>query len=106
MSPTIVSVAVKENFYILSAFVIERHAISDRHAFDFESLKEPTKDEVSFLLRYFKDADGLDRVRLGDLNVKYLRTDAARKMPIVAKRLLTDGKSIFSEIVSFENIVP
>ena len=82
--------------------LIERHAISDRHAFDLESLKEPTKDEVGFLLRYFKDADGLDRVRLGDLNVKYLRTNAARKMPIVAQKLLAEGKTIFREMVSFE----
>ena len=71
--------------------LIERHAISDTKAFSLEAINEGTREEVRFLLRYFKDADGLDRVRLGDLNVDYLRTDIARKMPLVAQKLLKSG---------------
>lgn len=47
------------------------------------------------MLSYFKDADGLDRVRLGDLNVDYLRTDIAKKMPLIAQRLLKSGGENF-----------
>ena len=68
--------------------LIERHAISDPRAFSLETINEGMRKEVRFLLRYFKDADGLDRVRLGDLNVDYLRTGIARKMPLVAQKLL------------------
>jgi hypothetical protein len=41
-----------------------------------------------------KDADGLDRVRLGDLNPRYLRTPQARTMVAFAQRLYeeTDGR--------------
>jgi hypothetical protein len=41
-----------------------------------------------------KDADGLDRVRLGDLRPKYLRTPQARTMVAFAERLYqeTDGR--------------
>lgn len=38
-------------------------------------------------LKVLKDADGLDRVRLGDLNVAYLRTDAAKGLVDVATKL-------------------
>jgi hypothetical protein len=36
-------------------------------------------DQVSFMSR-LKDADGLDRVRLGDLDARYLRNPEAREM--------------------------
>lgn len=39
------------------------------------------------LLELLKDADGLDRVRLGDLDPRYLRTPAARTMVEFAERL-------------------
>ena len=32
-------------------------------------------DRARYLSKLFKDADALDRVRLGDLNEKYLRND-------------------------------
>ena len=73
--------------------LIERHAISDKKAFSFETLDEAKRDEVQFLLRYFKDADGLDRVRLGDLNAKYLRTDTAKRLTLVAQQILEHSKS-------------
>ena len=38
-------------------------------------------------LKVMKDADGLDRVRLGDLNESYLRTDAAKSMVDIAQKL-------------------
>lgn len=48
-------------------------------------------------LQVLKDADGLDRVRLGDLNESYLRTDAARTLINTAQQLydlsIMDDKS-------------
>ena len=38
-------------------------------------------------LQVLKDADGLDRVRLGDLNPSYLRTKAAMQLIETARRL-------------------
>jgi len=35
----------------------------------------------------FKDADGLDRVRLGDLNPDYLRTASAPRLLLVAHQI-------------------
>ena len=43
--------------------------------------------EMTVELRVLKDADGLDRVRLGDLNPSYLRTDAARELIETARKL-------------------
>ena len=46
------------------------------------------------LIELLKDADGLDRVRLGDLDPRYLRTREARGMVPFAERLYeeTDGR--------------
>lgn len=42
-------------------------------------------------LQVLKDADGLDRVRLGDLDSSYLRTAPARELIDVAKRLYDES---------------
>lgn len=42
---------------------------------------------MSTELQVLKDADGLDRVRLGDLDPSYLRTEPARELIDVARRL-------------------
>ena len=73
--------------------LIERHAIDDTLAFSLEMVAEDIRSEVRFLLSYFKDADNLDRVRIYDLNVDYLRTDIARQMTLVAQQLLVVGVS-------------
>jgi hypothetical protein len=46
------------------------------------------------LTSLLKDADGLDRVRLGDLDPRYLRNPEAREMVAFAERLFnqTDGR--------------
>jgi len=75
--------------------LIERHAIDDTLAFSLDTVTEGICDEIRFLLRYFKDADNLDRVRIHDLNVDYIRTDIARQMPLVAQQLFVG----FSEIM-------
>lgn len=50
----------------------------------------PPDDEAPFMtteLKVLKDADALDRVRLGDLNPNYLRTDAAKSLIDLAQQL-------------------
>jgi hypothetical protein len=52
---------------------------------------EPSPDHPHRgLIRFLKDADGLDRVRLGDLDPDYLRHAEARGMIRLAQRLYGD----------------
>ncbi|MBP2626032.1 MAG: metal dependent phosphohydrolase [Firmicutes bacterium] len=80
--------------------LIERHAIDDSLAFSLETVAEDIRDEVRLLLRYFKDSDNLDRVRIHDLNVDYLRTEIARQMPLVAQQLLEEFSGIIQKMGS------
>lgn len=57
--------------------------------------KEVSRDHAHWpLIALLKDADGLDRVRLGDLDARYLRNPVAKRMVPFAQRLfdLTDRK--------------
>lgn len=74
-------------------YIITEHCISDEIA--FENIKKyniKNKKRAIKLLKIFKDADGLDRVRLGDLDVRYLRTDYSIKLSGIAKQLLAGIK--------------
>lgn len=52
---------------------------------------EPERGERHYrLMALLKDADGLDRVRLGDLRSDWLRHDEARTMVDFAQRLFTE----------------
>lgn len=55
--------------------------------------KLPDDPGALVLYRLFKDADGLDRFRLGPdgLDVRYLRTEEAGELVEFSKRLLRDG---------------
>jgi hypothetical protein len=55
--------------YATVKYIIETHYIDDREAFDLVKdygLKQPERGKR--LLMFFKDSDGLDRVRIHDLN--------------------------------------
>lgn len=45
-------------------------------------------------LQVLKDADALDRVRLGDLDIRYLRTEAAQSLVSVAEELFSAYENI------------
>jgi hypothetical protein len=49
------------------------------------SLQEP--DRAQKLLMFFKDADGLDRVRINDLNPAMLRLCVSKEIVAVAEEL-------------------
>lgn len=66
-------------------FIIKNHSLSDEvglknlEASDFKS-----KAALKHLLFIFKDADNLDRVRINDLNLKYLRNEEAKELTLIA----------------------
>ncbi len=70
-------------------FIVENHCVSDaqaREALPNYNLKYP--NEVLALYAIFKDADGLDRIRIDDLDVKQLRSVSAHRLLLVARQLL------------------
>lgn len=72
-------------------FLIENHCISDgkaKTALEQSDWDEEKKAYVWRLFKIFKDADGLDRVRLGDLDSNYLRTEAGKRRVFIAHSYL------------------
>lgn len=69
-------------------FIVENHDLSDSKA--YQRVDRYALEDVERTLRVyqtFKDADGLDRVRLGDLNPDYLRTPSAHRLLLAAHQL-------------------
>ena len=73
------------------SFLMHYHCIEDTEAFSALSkrdMSEKGKKTARKLYKLFKDADGLDRVRLGDLDISYLRTPKAKELIVFATDLL------------------
>lgn len=69
-------------------FIVENHAIPDRSAYQkLDRYHLGDAERTLRLYHAFKDADGLDRVRLGDLNPDYLRTASAQRLLVAAHQL-------------------
>ena len=69
-------------------FLIQNHAIPDQSA--YKKLNHYELSDIDRTLRLydaFKDADGLDRVRIKDLNPEYLRTASAHRLLLAAHQL-------------------
>lgn len=76
-------------------FLIKNHSIDDEEALKElnEFYKKPKeKERMQLLFNIIKDADGLDRVRLGrhEFDIKYLRLEHSKKMTLLA-RLIFDN---------------
>ncbi|PHI40166.1 hypothetical protein CBG46_05520 [Actinobacillus succinogenes] len=58
----------------------------------------PNTAEATFLYQIFKDADGLDRFRLGEqyFDPRYLRTDAARELTEFARALVAESETVLA----------
>lgn len=72
----------------LLKYIMENHSISDRQArqqLPHYGLANP--EESQYLFDIFKDADGLDRVRINDLDSRQLRTEGGQKLIMVARQL-------------------
>lgn len=61
----------------VALFAVTHHSGSEEHA-ESGALWTPNADATLRVFRVLKDADALDRVRLGDLDDSYLRTAAAQ----------------------------
>lgn len=67
---------------------VAAHSQPDRRMKEIvESYQPENLSRAMELAALLKDADNLDRVRLGDLKVKYLRHESARNLVGVTKRL-------------------
>lgn len=69
-------------------FLVQNHAIPDQSA--YRKINRYDLSDVERTLRLydaFKDADGLDRVRIKDLNPEYLRTRAAHRLLLLTHQL-------------------
>ncbi len=78
-------------------FIIENHCISDYEAERLvKDYRVSDPEHLVKLYLVFKDADGLDRIRINDLDVKQLRTPSAHKLLLVARELLEDTQGIVS----------
>ena len=77
-------------------FLIENHCIDDAEARKNLNRIQPSKREMVWkMLCILKDADGLDRVRLGlrALDVRYLRTKTAPSYVAAARQLVSQDLS-------------
>lgn len=91
------------HFHPESELLMRFHDIDDSKGFDRIAKQfADRKDYVSTLFRIFKDADALDRWRLGDtgLDPAFLRTETAKGMVSFSKGLVesTMDKKILDEI--------
>ncbi len=69
-------------------YIIENHCLNDKKAIDNSIHYQLTNYErAKFLILLFKDADSLDRFRLGDFDKKYLRNSSAEKLIDLAMKI-------------------
>lgn len=83
--------ALDNDDYEIASSIIKNHSIDDE-----EGIKDIMNNSNIFdkeravrLYKLFKDADALDRVRIRDFDFSYLRNNSSKKLPIVAKQLLS-----------------
>lgn len=73
----------------IARFIIENHCIDDQDAKQkLDQYISHDRERALRLYSIFKDADGLDRVRIMDLDVKQLRSPEAVSLLLVAHQLL------------------
>lgn len=78
----------------ITKFVITTHCVDDSLIStmlnDYEAIED--QERGLRLLKIFKDADALDRIRFGGLDVRYLRTKHAPALVLLAEKLVNDIK--------------
>ena len=74
---------------------VEAHSIGDKYMEDVIRKHGPADPERALrMARLLKDSDGLDRVRIRDLNPKYLRFESSRKRARFAQLLFDRYREI------------
>ena len=77
---------------------VEAHSIGDKYMEDVIRKHAPADPERALrMARLLKDSDGLDRVRIRDLNPKYLRFESSRKRARFAQLLFDRYRAIQGE---------
>ena len=70
-------------------FMVAYHCIDDRQAkADLAKVDSASRERTWRLFGVLKDADGLDRVRINDLDVRYLRNPESMRLAGLARELL------------------
>lgn len=73
----------------LIKYIVENHCIDDEAAYDdVKNYDIRDSEHAMYLLDMLKDADNLDRVRIKDLDISYLRTNSAKRLVPIAYELL------------------
>lgn len=73
-------------------YIIHNHCIHDKDTMNnIDEYNIKDKERAVRLLMAFKDSDGLDRVRVGDLDPSYLRTVSSKNLISLAENLLEYG---------------
>lgn len=84
----LIKVRSGENQGILK-FIVENHCVNDKIALsEIKNYQVGDQDRAVKLFNIFKDSDGLDRVRLGDFNTRYLRNPFSPGLVTLANYLL------------------
>lgn len=82
----------------LICFIIKEHSLPrTKNEKDIEELPEALRQRYKYCLKLLKDADKLDRVRLGDLDSKRLSTDSAKRLVGVAKDVFENNRHYYKK---------
>ena len=74
----------------IQKFIISYHCVGDNECWSsLQQLDNIDREKTWRLFGILKDADGLDRVRIGDLDASYLRNPEALRMERLAREALT-----------------
>lgn len=76
----------------ITKYVIHNHCIDDKDIKkNLDEFNIEDQERALRLLLAFKDSDGLDRVRVRDLNPDYLRNNSSKSLIDLAEWLLNNG---------------
>lgn len=76
----------------IAKYIVHNHCIDDKNTRkNIDDFGIGDKDRALRLLKALKDSDGLDRVRIGDLDPNYLRTPSSKGLINLAEVLLREG---------------
>ncbi len=73
-------------------FIITEHSLHEsKNVEDIEKLPEKVREKYRYYLNLLKDADKLDRVRIGDLDPNRLALDSSKRLVQVAKDIFENN---------------
>jgi len=79
-------------------FIIKEHSLpKQKNKEDIENLPEGLKEKYRYHLSLVKDADKLDRARIGDLDPKRLATDSAKRLVGVAEEVFRENRYYYKK---------